>query len=269
MIPVFRKAFRDARWTLIGANLGLALLGLLSIATYPTLVSDQESLDTFNELIDSYPEALGGFMEGFDTITEPASWLNVQFTIWMVLILGAVVIAQVFNGTLNAERDGTMDVMLSLPITRREMLLGRMLNTFVTMMLSLTLQYLMVLACTVIWPEFAIDPLPLAAGVYAGIFPLMILAGVAYLIVTIVPSSKRWAGPVVYFFFYGSYLLHSLAGATDSTERFRPLFIFEYFNVPEVINDGIPVLTWLALTAIIAVLLTGAWWRIDHKEIGV
>ena len=63
--------------------------------------------------------------------------MQTEFASYSVLILGAIIISQAFNAFSNAERDYTMDMLLSLPVSRRHYLLGRLLNTAAVMALVL------------------------------------------------------------------------------------------------------------------------------------
>lgn len=268
MWSVFKKSFRDSRMSTLWLSIGLILYALMVIGMYPSIVQDQEMVANMQDMMDSYPDSIKGFFEGMDDFTEPVNWMHVQFTLWMTLILGAIVIWQAFASVTNAERDGTLDVMLSLPISRREMLIGKLAATLAQQVVVITVCYITLLLCTFVWKEFDIPPFDLAVGVYVAFVPLIVLTGLAYALAAIVPSSKRWAGVVAYLFFYGSYLVHSLAGASESTANLRPYLIFDYYKVPDLVENGLSAGV-IVVILIGVVLCAGAWWRIDQKELGV
>jgi hypothetical protein len=67
MYPVFTKALRDSRRTIISLSIGFALYALFVMAFYPAIIEEQES---FEELMQSYPEEMLAFMTGGQDVSE-------------------------------------------------------------------------------------------------------------------------------------------------------------------------------------------------------
>lgn len=271
MMAVFRKAFRDSRWTVLWMSIGLALYALMVMSFYPSIIEQQED---FDKLLENYPKELMSFMYGTDefeemSVADPGVYLNSQFNLWVILILGAMVMIQAFNAITNAERNGTMDILMSFPISRREMLVARFANTVVSLLLVLTACFLTFVASTEIWPEFDVSTGRLAAAMYGMFFILLVHTSFTYLLVSVIPSSKRWAGAIAYTLFFGGYLIYSLSGLNDTLKDIRPFFLFDYYNATSIVNDG---MNWsdVGLMLLLAAILGGlAWWSIDKKELGV
>lgn len=271
MNAAFRKAFRDSRRTVLWLSIALALYALFVISFYPSMV-DQE--DQLKELIESYPPELmsmftGGMDVGEIDLTAPGTFLQSQFTIWAILILGAVVAVQIFNGFTNAERDNSMDMMLSLPISRRQLFLARVLNTTTGILIILTVCFVTFWISSLIWSEFEVTVGELALGMYGMFFPIMVIAGLTYLLVSVTPSSKNYAGAIVYLFMIGSYLVYTLASAVEVLKGIQPFFIFHYYNTSTIMEQGLEITDWLILSVASLALLGAAWWFIDKKELGV
>ncbi len=169
----------------------------------------------------------------------------------------------------NAERDHGLDMLLSLPISRRDYLLGRMLNTVILLLAVLTALFVTFVVSSVIWSEFDVGIGELALGVYGAFFPLVVVAMFVYMLATLVPSSRRFAGPVAYLFLVGSYLLHSFSGAVDQLKDTRSLYLFDYYNAGDIIRNGVTITDWLLLLAVALVYFAVAYWRVDRKELGV
>lgn len=269
MWPVFLKSFRDSRRTVLWMSIGLALYALLVMSVYPSMVEQQ---DDFDKLMESYPDEMLQFFYGTDedvSVADPGAYLNSQFNLWMVLILGAMVMIQAFNAVTNAERNGTMDVMMSLPISRRQMLMARFANTALCLFLVLTACWLTFILCAEIWPEFNVSVGDLAAAFYGAFFILIAHAALSYLLVSVIPSSKHWAGALAYGLFFGGYLVYGLSGLNDTLKDIQPLFLFDYYNVNDIFKEGLE-LTNIALMLGLTALFGGlAWWAIDKKELGV
>lgn len=269
MYAVFEKALYDSRRTILWLCVGLSLYALLIVSVFPSIVDQGEEL---NELVESYPESIMGLVgaeSGAFDLADPVQFLNMEFMTWAVLILGAMAMMQAFNAVTNAERSGRMDVMMALPVTRRQMLAGRFLNTLVMLLVVLTVIFFVLLLSTVLWPEFDIPAGDLLAIVYGSLIILLPYTTFVYALVALVPSSKKWAGALAYALFFGMYLVHSLAGASDVLKDIRPFLLFDYYQATEIARDGfeaVNVLLMLGLTLLFGAL---AWWRIEEKELGV
>jgi ABC-2 type transport system permease protein len=271
MYPVFSKALRDSRRTIIALSIGFALYALFVLAFYPAILEEQES---FDEMMQSYPEEMIGFMTGGQdlsefSISDPGTFLNTEFSIWMVLIMGAIVIRQALNSVTNPERDGTMDMMMSLPVSRTEVLLGRIAAMVVMLFIVLTASIVALLIGRAIWPEFDVPVIALARAMYGALFLLMVVGGFTFVLATVFPSRARFIGGLAYLFLIGSYILHGFTGVIDSLSGLHSFFIFDYYNVRLLINEGIDAGDWALLIGLAAALLTFSWWNFERKELGV
>lgn len=271
MAAVFRKAFRDSRRMVLWVVIITFLYVLMVMAFYPSMVEQSADLD---RLMESFPQDMLKAFYGGDvqdlSMTEPGNYIQSQFLLWMQLLLGAIVIVQAFNAFTNAERDGTLDVMLALPISRRAYYLGRVLNSVAGTLIILVACWLPLWLATAIWPEFDPDPLNLALGVLGLFLPVMMAGSFAYMLATIVPSRMRFAGALAYLFLFGSYIVYMFAVTITELNGIKPLFFYDYYNAGEVIRSGITQPGKLAvLAALIAVYLAIGWWRVDKKELGV
>lgn len=270
MAAIFRKAFRDSRRSAFWLSLGFGLYVMLLMAMYPAV---KGQADEWKELIDSYPEGVlamfyGGDMADFD-MTEPGTWVQTEFASYSVLILGAIVIAQAFNAFANAERDHTMDMLLSLPVSRRHYLLGRALNTAAVMALVLGACLAGFLLSMLLWPEFDPPAANLALSMIGAFLYLMVVAGYSYLLAVLVPSSRRFAGAIAYLLLIGSFLIYGLSAVVEALEPVQPLLLQHYFNMGTVIRDGAQLGDWAVMAVVALAYLALAWWLVDRKELGV
>lgn len=270
MIAVFRKALYDSRKTMLWLAIGLGLYVVAIMSFYPTLTKESAK---FDELIQSYPKGLismiyQGDIKDFQ-ISNPGMFVQTEFMTWLLLIIGAIGIGQVFNAFTNAERDGSMDMFLSLPVSRRSYLIGRVLNTALMVLVVLTAMFVAFWIASLLWPEFDVNTGRLALGIYGAFWPLMVIISFAYLLAAAVPSSKHFAGPVAYLFMIGSYLIYSFSGSVKTLSDIRPVFLYHYYSAADIINHGVDLGDWAILAAVTLVYLVLAWWLVDRKELGV
>ena len=271
MFPVFLKTLRDSRRTIMALSIGFALYALFVLAFYPAIVEEAES---FDELMESYPEEMLAFMTGGQSIEEfslvdPGTFLNTEFSIWVLLILGAIVIRQALNSVTNPERDGTMDMLMSLPVSRTEVMIARIGAMAAMLFIVLTASLAALLLGRTIWPEFDVSFMAMARAMYGALLLLMVVGGVTFVLATVFPSRARFIGGLAYLFLIGTYLLHGFTAVIDSLSGLRPYLIWEYYNVRLLINEGIDWGNWALLFVVAWILLGLSWWAFDRKELGV
>jgi ABC-2 type transport system permease protein len=267
---VLKKGLRDSRRTVFWLSIGLGLYAIMILSFFPSIVREQ---DKFDELMDAYPSELMSVFVGDDfrefNIASPASFLQLEYITWVILILGGIVTAQAFNAILNPERNGTMDLALSLPISRRSLLLGRLGSTAIGLLIVLTACLLGLIMSSIFIEEFDVPADKLAVGIYAIFFIVMAQAGIAYFLASLAASHHHWPGPLAYTSFFAAYLLNGFAGMVDILDTLSPLYLFKYYNATNVINDGLDLGNTVVLIGVAVVFSSAAWWLIDEKDLGV
>jgi len=270
MVAIFHKSFHDSRRTALWLSIGFGLYVIFIMAFYPAF-RDQAS--DFQKLIESYPKEFlamfyGGDVEELD-LTEPGTFVQTEFASYSVLILGAIAIAQAFNAFTNAERDNSLDMLLSLPVSRRRYLLGRVLSTATVMALVLAACLAGFLVSRFVWPEFDVSVPNLVLGMVGAWLFVMVCAGYSYLLAVIVPSSRHFAGPIAYLLLIGPFLIYGIATTIDALKPLQPLMLQHYFNMGKVIRDGVQWGDWAVMAGMALIYFALAWWLVDRKELGV
>ena len=270
MTATLQKAFRDSRRGMVWLSIGLALYVLFTMAFYSTIL---EQADEFNDLINSYPEEMMGMFFGDEMgdidLSEPGTFIQTYFASYGLLIIGVIGIAHGFGAVTNPERDGTLDVMMSLPVSRRAYLLGRFLNTVIVLLVVLTAIFVTYCVSMLLWPAFDIAVGDLALAIYGAFFPLLVVAAFVYMVAALFPSRMHVAGPLAYLFLVGSYLVHGFSATVDQLSGLKPLLLFHYYNAATLVRDGPNLGHWALLMAVALLYWVVAWWTIDRKELGV
>jgi ABC-2 type transport system permease protein len=117
---VYLKSLRDMRRSIVWWSFGLIAMTSLMIAVYPT-VRDSPDL---NKLVENYPEALKAFIAfgGDLDYTSGAGYLGSELFAFMVpLLLSIAAIGAGARATAGEEEAGTIDLLLSNPVSRRRL----------------------------------------------------------------------------------------------------------------------------------------------------
>jgi ABC-2 type transport system permease protein len=131
---VFTKTLRDAQRGILGWGLGLAGLVAMMVAVYPS-VQDNPSLD---QLLESYPDALKGII-GFGgelDYSSGAGYLGIElFSIMVPLLLIIAAVSAGSAAVAGEEERGTLDLLLSTPVSRRRLVLEKLGSLTVELLL--------------------------------------------------------------------------------------------------------------------------------------
>ena len=120
---VLLKTLRDQRRTFLWWSAGLSAVNALIIILYPS-VEDVPELDA---IMESMPEALARlFMGDVVNLTSPEGYLNSQLFILVLPLLFLVFTIGRGSGAIAGEEErGTLDLLLSLPVRRSQVVLEK------------------------------------------------------------------------------------------------------------------------------------------------
>jgi ABC-2 type transport system permease protein len=270
MAVTFRKAFFDSRKGVLWLVIGLATYSIMMMSFYPTLVAQSAELD---EMIQKMPRQLIGMFYSGDldefSVSDPGVFLQGRYMLWALIILGVTVSSQAFSAFINAERSGTLDLMMSLPVSRRAYLLGRIVTTALTVLAVLVVSLAIFIGFGLFMDEWTLSVRQQTEAILAAFFPVMVIAGFAYMVNALVPSSKRFGGGLVYLFVFGAYLVHSFSVTVNELAPIRQLLLYDYYDAGRITREGLDP-GHLALLSAVALAYFGiAYWRIEKKELGV
>jgi ABC-2 type transport system permease protein len=120
---VFTKDFWDRRVSMIWWIIGMVALTVWLTALYP-LLRDSQAMQEFLE--EFPPELLAMFGMNPDTFLTGAGYLSAQlFSFIAPIVILAFTITAGVAATASEERSGTMDMLLSTPVTRQSVILQK------------------------------------------------------------------------------------------------------------------------------------------------
>jgi ABC-2 type transport system permease protein len=120
---VFRRGVLDHRRALVGWCLGIAAYVAMIAAIFPSI----ESSPQFDELVESYPDALKALfgLEG-GSITSGAGYLDVElFSLMLPLLVLVLAIGSGARTFAGEEDAGRLELPLSYPVRRRAVVLAK------------------------------------------------------------------------------------------------------------------------------------------------
>jgi ABC-2 type transport system permease protein len=252
------------RGQILGWGIGLALLALMLVQFYDTILDQQEQIQ---QLIDSYPPELMAFFGGAMDFVSPAGYLNIEFFSYMPLILGIFAVL-IGSGLLASDEEaGRLDLLLAYPVNRTPFFVGRVLAFVVATLGILFIVWLSLVVPSRWTPLKEVSPVEMAFPCLT-VFATMMFFGMLALLFSMVLPSRRMAAMLSGLVLVASFFLPGLALINDAIEPIAKWSPLQYYQGGEAI-DGLNV-KWLAGLLGLAVLWAVlAWWRFERRDIRV
>jgi ABC-2 type transport system permease protein len=246
---VFRKTLRDLRRGFAWWSVGLAGMAALQVSVYPS-VRDNPAL---KRLIDDYPEALKGFI-GFGGELDYASapgYLGMElFSLVVPLLLLIAAVAAGSGAIAGEEERGTLDLLLSLPISRTRLVLEKLAALAAEAIgLGFVLWLSLWVGARAVGMAIGVDKL--GAATLAAV-TLAVAYGAIALLVGCATGRRGVSIGVAAAAAVAAYLVNSLAPLVSALEPVQKLTPFYHYGAGDPLRAGLS-LPHLAVLAAIAV----------------
>ena len=259
---ILAKSLRDRRRAIIGNSLGLvALIAWLGVL-FPIL-RDSEA---FTDLIERFPpEMLSVFGMDPATFLTAAGFLSTElYSLFAPLLILIFVISAVTAEVMAEERDGLMDMLLSVPVSRSRAFLEKAGGVALA---TLVLVGVLTAALLVVNPVFGMD-LPVVGVLAAGLslWLLGVLFGAVTLLAGTFTGRTAVAGGVAGFLAFLAWFVNGFAGLYSWLEGPSTVSPFTWYQDPNPLIEGLGAgHLWLVITT--AVLVTAATLLFRRRDI--
>lgn len=263
MRTIFRYALSRSRGQILGWGIALSLLGLMLMWFYPSIAEQQE---TFEQLLEIYPDELTAFFGDLSAMVTPKGFLSVEYFSYMPLILGIFAVLMGSGLLVSDEENGTLDLVLAHPVSRTALFFGRLMAFVVATLAILAISWLGLVLGTVWislapgWGEMALPFLSLLA--------MLLLFGALALLLSMLLPSRRLAAMTAGLVLVASFFITGLAHISEGLEtvaRFSPL---NYYQSGEAMS-GLNYEWFGGLVAFAVLFALLAWWCFLRRDIRV
>lgn len=250
---IFRKTLHDVRWQIVWYGLGFALMAAMVVYLYPSYTSQIKTMEL--------PDAVKALMGGADYGTA-RGFLGAEIFSWAAPVLSVFAIMAGTSILAGEEAKGTLDVLLSQPISRTTLLLSKLAGVFVA---SLAI-------CGVIFAGWLVS-VPFV-DIEIGFGELAEATFNLGLTMAFFAAFSTWAGAqfasrgsatgAAVALAVASFFVSYLAELVDVIAPFRYASVFYYNGGAKAITEGVDpagVLVLVALTALFTALALRAFER--------
>lgn len=263
---VFAKTLRDGRRGFVWWTLGLAGYVALIVAVWPTVKNNPALV----KLHETYPEALKAFVSfgGEFDFSTPAGYLGAEiFSLLAPLLLLVAAIGGGARAIAGEEERGTLDLLLSAPVSRRRLALEKLGALAVEVAgLGVVLWLALVVGSHAAGMHLAVGNL--AAAVAAAVL-LALAFGCIALLLGAATGRRGLATGLTAALAVAAYLLNSLAPLVHALEHVRKASPFYHYVAGDPLRHGFAVGHGLVLVAIAVVAGLLAPVLFDRRDLSV
>jgi ABC-2 type transport system permease protein len=262
---VFLKTLRDQRRSLLWWALGLVAYGTFIMLFWPS-VADFEGLDEF---MDQYPEDLMALFAGdVKDIGSPEGYLEAEvFFIFAPLLFIIFATAAGSGAIAGEEGQGTLDLLVSNPVSRRQVVLQKF-EAMVVAALVLAFAFWLALAIAALAVGMEIGTWHLAAAVLSAAL-LGIAFGAVALAVGCATGNRGLSIVVAAVAAVVAYMLNALGPVVEPLEPLGRVSPFYYYIRADPLANGLHLGHASVLAALAAALLAVALYTFDRRDLGV
>ncbi len=259
---VFAKTLRDQRKALAWWTLGFVGTVFMYAAFWPNV---RDNAATFTQYLEDFPDFIRNLMGEVDFGTPEGYLQSELFSFLGPILLLVYAIGAGARATAGEEEAGSLDLLLSVPIRRRRVLLDKFWALLVA---SLWLVLSVWLATVLLGPAFELRPdLEGFTAACLMLFLLGLAFGTASMAVGAWTGSKSLAVGVPGGVALITFLLSTLAPSVDWLEPYRVLSPFYYASDPVPILHGVDVAHAGVLLGITVVALLVALIAFERRDL--
>lgn len=233
MIPIIIWTLRRRRWYIFWWVLGVSAYMALVVLAYPPF---RDQAATLNESLNQLPEALRSLVADTNNFLSPIGYMSSNaYYLVLPLIFGILTIGLGSSLLARDESNHTLELVLSRPVSRGQVLAARALAG-----LAIVASVLVVTALVTIATAWAIDLkipyLHLAAATVFAARLALIFGALAFLLAAIGRVGRAASIGVPTLLFAASYLFTSLSGAVHWLRWPAKLLPYHYYHPADVLD---------------------------------
>ncbi len=230
---MFHIAMREARGSLLGWSIGLGVLMLVTVASFPAVKGNED----FDKLWQELPESARELFGGAHAISSFPGFIDSQFLSVLPVLAGIFAMMHASRTLAGEEEQGRLDLLLSTPLSRRDLVLASGFSVLVTQVLFFAIiAVVAVLAAWAIGETKALWRLPLA--VLDGL-PAAWAFGMVTFMAGAFAHRRSVAIMVGTLFITSSYFLGALATQVDASSPLRWASITFHYGRSDWFGGGV------------------------------
>lgn len=265
MMTIIKWELWQRRWGIMWWTIGVVAFIALNLAFYPSFRDQSAELDkAFAQIPDS---AMALFSDTGDFLS-PTGYLSSQiFYLMLPMLLGILMISLGSSLIAREEKEGTIELLLSRPITRGKLLIskaksGLLIGLVVTAGALLTTVGLSKLV------RLAVPSTQIALATLAAFLFALSLGSVA-LLITMFGRARIASIGLAALYGLAGYILASLTSAVEWLKWPAKLFPFDYYRPAEILSGTYNWLNILFIVGVVALCAITSYIVFKRRDITI
>jgi ABC-2 type transport system permease protein len=264
MKPVVKWTLKSRRISTIWWIAGISAFIVLELAFYPSIHSQAAQLNkSFSDLSDS---TVALFSDTGD-LFSPIGYLSGQiFYLILPMLLGVLAIGAGSSLIAREERDETLELLLSRPISRGKLAAAKGLSGIIIVVLVGVASGLV----TALMCKLVDLPVSFAAVMLASLAATALaisFGAVAFMVTMLGHNAKVASVGIASLFALGGYLLASLASTLSWLSGPSKFLPFAYYHPAEILESKYNWLNGLFILAVIGVCAVISWIAFRRRDL--
>lgn len=262
-VETLRRTWRQAVYW----GIGLGAMALLIMLVIPNV----DTLEQYREIVETMPPIL---LQAFgisdaDTLATPEGFLSYGFFTYAILILAVYAVIAGLNITANEEDSGIMDVVLTLPVKRWQIVVEKFAAYALLLVVILLVSAVGIVAGELI-SDFEVDDAVVAQSFINTYPPVVLMLAFTAFVATVV-RRRGTASVIAIVFIVGSYFVNFVGRAASGSiaESLANASFFYYADTEAIIRDGLVLSNVVGLLAASLALAAAALWFWQRRDVGL
>jgi len=268
MLDLLRYELRKRRTAVIGWGIGMAIYNVYVMALYPS-IGEQFGTLLNNMNVDAPLFQMFGDMAGMATFR---GFFNLYIMEYVPLVLAIYAIINGTGALAGEEEAGTLELLLSLPLPRWQIVLIKAVAMMVAVMLIVLISAAAaVITFVAMEAEIGTTDVTTVDVMVALLYswPLVMVYMMLALFLGAFLPSRRSAAIVVTVVLIVSFFGNNLAALSGTLETVQPLFPFHYYDGMDILSGQIEQDALLTLLGAIVVFLALAIISFQRRNVTV
>lgn len=248
---IFRRSLRDARWAVLGWGIAVGLISMFVIFLYPTMTQFEGLAEMMESPI--YKAFLGEAADAAAFLT-PEGFFAVYVVIFTPIYIAIYMVLLGLGATAGEEERNTIDLLLSTPTPRWQLITEKALAVVVITVVLLLINLVFCVIGVMLTPEMPLSFGQMLVGTIS-MLPISLLFGAIALLLSTLLRSRYMAGTLTGLIIVIAYMVTTLSQiATEALGTIKYLSFFTYFRATKIMAEGIQWGDFLLLSAVTVVL---------------
>ena len=265
MFSIIKWELRSRRWSILWWIVGIAAFISLNLSVYPSFRDQAAQLNqTFNQM----PQSVRDLFSDTGDFLSPSGYLSSQIFYlllpmmfsFLTVNLGASLIAR-------EEQNGTLELLLSRPISRGKLLAGKALAGLSIALIVATVVGLISMAEVALIKFDGISSLYVFITTLLCMLLALLFGAIAFALTGMGALGRGASIGVAALFGLGGYVVSSLDGTVTWLRTPAKLLPYHYFTPGQVVEGHLSVVPNIIFGAIILGLVGVAWMAFRRRDI--